>query len=924
MSRDMLKYAVITLLLISLALPGCAGQKESGPIVSLPQLNFELQDFIGKKVWTSGFYGDDRFTGDGVGFLILDFHRLMIDEKLPDYTFARLDGNLPPSDMNGSEILVYGEVKDFAQTYNVFTILPTPLITVEEYSVLNPPEGTTNGGQGFSSFVDQCIFPQAKRVLAQAAAAPGTKANACDRALIISGGVDANNNYERYRDNIVAKYKKLRELGFADNQTAVLYNNGDAINVDGANIVDDVASKQTIRDTLLRYQNEMPASCTLTIFVTDHGCGYGESQGWDGARPAFSGTDNTTNTQRHSEQLCVIDLRDLALRETDWINPQGWWWVKIDKKSNRLKLLKFEGGKWVLKGEDENGDGQITEAETGQDVDGDGAKTSVIKKTADLSAWEPLKWDTDKDGNIDVRATWDGAKYVIERLKLDGSWGKMGEDSNGDFVIDSRDKCGGIDWNLDGDADYYDFVGFHEGIDLWGDGIDSILWDDEFAAMLKPLHDRGIHILVEMAQCFAGGFIENLRGSVDKIVTFSSEDTKHTNRLKPDPADPKKEIVYAADEMAFVDNLAGIDLDSWNKAFDAAVTADTQKWKDEGSDPVDRNVHQKWEKPEIEGGTFWEEDGVYTLSIRIPESLKGKVYDIEILFGLQKPRWDKGKVVQLPQGFSQKPVPGGIKIESTAPFSTGRSYEFKFEGIKGAQSLRIHITDQEHKNIGYIIAKKGAPPPTKPVYTRSSKTGDYARESGSATGKKDYEEGLIFEVPGSEYIEFMKYRLAKLLSDPDSSVTVEMRERAGGLLEFLEGAADTDRQWLADIFMDSYFAAQQAIPPPIDSLPPAGEVLRADASANAESLRDESGCRSTLTVSYSAQDLTGGSYPVTKVVITVNGQLWHDSGTISTVNYQNAVSKQVGCGQTFNIQVTATNNSAQTVIVPGSITTPVP
>lgn len=116
----------------------------------------------------------------------------------------------------------------------------------------------------------------------------------------------------------------------------------------------------------------------------------------------------------------------------------------------------------------------------------------------------------------------------------------------------------------------------------------------------------------------------------------------------------------------------------------------------------------------------------------------------------------------------------------------------------------------------------------------------------------------------------------------------------------------------------------EVIPPPTETLPPTKEVLRAEASANAKSLRDEKGCSSTLTISYSAQDLTGGSYPVIKVVLTVNGQVWHDSGTISTASYQNSVSKEVGCGQTFNIQVTATNKSGQMVIVPGSITTPIP
>lgn len=116
----------------------------------------------------------------------------------------------------------------------------------------------------------------------------------------------------------------------------------------------------------------------------------------------------------------------------------------------------------------------------------------------------------------------------------------------------------------------------------------------------------------------------------------------------------------------------------------------------------------------------------------------------------------------------------------------------------------------------------------------------------------------------------------------------------------------------------------EVTPPPTETLPPTTEVLRAEVHASTESFRNESGCRSTLTISYGAQDLTAGSYPVINVVLTVNGETWHDSGTISTVSYQNSVSREVGCGQTFNIQVAATNKNGQTVIVPGSITTPVP
>lgn len=88
MLKGEFKYLAITLLVIALLLPvllGCVGREkqeiELEPVISLPQLNFELEDLLGEKVWVPGFYGDDRFTGDGVGFLVADFYMLMVKEK---------------------------------------------------------------------------------------------------------------------------------------------------------------------------------------------------------------------------------------------------------------------------------------------------------------------------------------------------------------------------------------------------------------------------------------------------------------------------------------------------------------------------------------------------------------------------------------------------------------------------------------------------------------------------------------------------------------------------------------------------------------------------------------------------------------------------------------------------------------------------
>ncbi|MFH1407101.1 MAG: hypothetical protein ABIH01_03755 [Candidatus Omnitrophota bacterium] len=685
--------------------------------VSIQEANFELKDLIGEKVWVSGYYGDKRFTGDGVAFLVTSFHLLVIDEQLPHHSFIRLDGALPPDTDNGAEILVYGEVKDFGAAYRVFTVSPTPLITVEKYKVITPsPFRKMNMQERFRDFLKKKMRKGKKVFEMQSAFAWGNPPQPpkpqiikpCDRALIISGGVDANNNHVRYRDNMIAKFKKLKELGFTDAQIAALYNDGAAVNSDGVNIVDDRASKQTITDTLDRMFNEMEASCTLTIFVTDHGTGYNEGQGYHGARPAFAGERGLT----YPENTFKVDAREKVYRSNVWMNPAGdEWLVTIDKNTNRMELHKKEGGSWVKKGEDANGNGRITESETNQDIDADGDKDEAGWNEADLAPWQHRdnEWDTDGDGTNDVRMRWDGARYVFERFK-DAAWHEMGRDTNGDFVIDAAD--GGVDWDLDGNKN--GSIGFHEGINLWGE---EVLWDDEFANLLKRLADKGIHIVVEMVQCFGGGFVENLKGIVEKIVTGAGEDTKHWNRIKPDGT------AYAADEMAFVDNLEGIDLVSWNKAFDKAVEADRQKWVQEGSDPVSENDPQRWEKPLIETGSrFTEENGTYTINLKIPQNLQGTIYDIEILFGLQIPRWDAAEVITMPEGCVRSDIPGGIRIEHAQALVDDSTFEIK--GKAGAGILFLHLTDNEHKNLGNTPVRKvyEPVPPVRPDVVRRPET----------------------------------------------------------------------------------------------------------------------------------------------------------------------------------------------------------
>ena len=854
------KCIAIILLVISLLLPGCARQEEpeieTENVVSLTELNFELENFIGKNVWTSGFYADDRFTDDGVAFLVPDFYMMVIDEGLPDHSFARLDGDLPAYDVNEAEILVYGEVKDFAQTYNVFTLLPTPLITVDEYRILTPPVEATGARQGFLLPTAWEGPVQPKQAFAQENAATPTKAKDCDRALIISGGIDANNNRSRFQQNMRAKYQKLKELGFSDEQIGVLYNDGGEVKVTEKdesnneierNIVDGKASKQKIKETLEKYKEEMSASCTLVIFVTDHGTGYNDGQGYRGARPAFSGTDSKTKT--YPEKTFEIDL-------CRYVYVSGGW-LKIESK----------------------------------------------------------EWDTDKDGEIDLKAECDTRtrEYVLKRKMPDGTWKEIGRATGDTKKWGIKCKITGVDWNADGDKD--DDVGFHEGINLWEK---EVLWDDDFAEMLKSLHEKGIHIVVEMAQCFGGGFVDNLKGIVDKIVTFSDEDTKHHNRKD---ASGKR---YAADEMAFVDNLAGIDLKSWDKAFDKAKEVDTQEWEEEGSFSDEENEYRKWEKPLIQtDSTFYEEDGTYTLTLKIPEGMKDKVYDIEILFGLQTPRWDEGEVIQLPEGFTKEDIAGGIRIKSTNPFPL-TPLVFKLKGAAGAKSLRIHLTDKEHKNLGYITPTKTTPPPptekvldtsltpsARSVWDESGchSTLTIAFDAIDLTGGDMPVTSVVLKVNGEVWHDSSSISTEHY----QNSVSREVGCGETLLIELI--ATNAIAQTVTDT---------ESITTPMPPAPEPEEVLQVSSAASARSIRDESGCRSTVTISFDGTDLTGGNYPVTRVVLVVNGQTWFDSGSISTVHYHNSIEIEANCGETFNFEVTATNQIGLTATSTGSITTPVP
>jgi len=790
----------------------CTGGKTVNPAAMedaypLNELTFELPNLIGRKVWVMGFYGNTQNNGDGVGFLVDNPLRLEVDEVFPHHSFSRLDGNLPPDDWQGSEVLVYGTVKDYAQTYGVPAVQPTPLVTIIQIQRMRLAVRTNSWENTF--LLDTPPAPAVAPVAAlraadgrvSAAAATGTKAQDCDRSVIIAGAVDASSNHARFKENVILKFNKMKELGFTDAQIKVFYHDGSAIAVNGTNVVDDKATKQKIKDHFIALAGEMTGSCTLTLFVTGHGTGYSPEQGYSGARPALSGED-ATGGMLYAENTFEIDAREKRVVPSFELN--GNVYSALLTGAADIVLFKRSRGEWKFLGTDANGDNIISETEaSGEDFndDGDVTDTDVGLQGAELFKrqgnvrYRTNQWDTDGDGVVDVRLRHDGVSFVIERLDA-GTWKEMGRDTNGDFMIDATD--GGVDWNLDGDKN--DQIGFHEGINLLGT---EVLWDDEFADMLRPLSDKGIHVLVEMVTSFSGGIVPQLEGLVETIYAGASEDTKHYNRT--DAAGK----VYAADEKAFLENLQGIDPDSWTAAGFAAIDADNAAADAEGSP---KNIYTLLlTKYYASTSRFRAEgNGEYTVELDIPKELFAQVWDFEFILGLQKPRWSSvGFPQNLPAGLLALPIAGGVSVFGNRPIPDTTQVRIKVDGAVVTDSIRIEYSDFARQRLGYTLAVPGTlsgsvtlGPPTVCIDHNNP---NFPFNNGSIE--------LLFPwIPTDFVSKPSDISVAMLVSAPGQNTTVLSARNNGFYLYFARGIDDLAGPYYYEIFLARNLQTGQGLP----------------------------------------------------------------------------------------------------------------
>ena len=83
-------------------------------------------------------------------------------------------------------------------------------------------------------------------------------------------------------------------------------------------------------------------------------------------------------------------------------------------------------------------------------------------------------------------------------------------------------------------------------------------------------------------------------------------------------------------------------------------------------------------------------------------------------------------------------------------------------------------------------------------------------------------------------------------------------------------------------------------------------------------------CESFFDVFFEVEELTGGIYPITRVILYLDGDIRHDSGSISEGYYADSVSGDAECGDTIEIELVAMNLAGQTATINELMTMPTP
>lgn len=107
-------------------------------------------------------------------------------------------------------------------------------------------------------------------------------------------------------------------------------------------------------------------------------------------------------------------------------------------------------------------------------------------------------------------------------------------------------------------------------------------------------------------------------------------------------------------------------------------------------------------------------DGHVVITVHVQDpALAGLIYDMEIFFKEQQPPWPGGQPISGPPGWEPFPVSDGIGwVTGANPLPVCQPVQFVVQlpiGVAVGDAIWLHMTDKDHKNLGYVVSQRSAP-----------------------------------------------------------------------------------------------------------------------------------------------------------------------------------------------------------------------
>lgn len=134
-----MKKLVFLIFGIMLLFFGCTDiidQFSGGNVLTISEVNQDLNSYIGKEVTVEGYLGHKAHHGAaGYHILIEDYEQFFIKEVLPQYTYLLVDDSSNPlgEEYEGKNLRIKGTISE----YDGYSLTPVAVITADSITEIN-------------------------------------------------------------------------------------------------------------------------------------------------------------------------------------------------------------------------------------------------------------------------------------------------------------------------------------------------------------------------------------------------------------------------------------------------------------------------------------------------------------------------------------------------------------------------------------------------------------------------------------------------------------------------------------------------------------------------------------------------------------------------------------------------------------------